>query len=113
MIRGVDPPAGPAFDWAVRTIDLQTQTRGELPVNSLPPGVMLNFADGERPSGAVDGVNKVFTLVHVPTPPDSLVLSNNGLIQVGEGNDFTLLVNVITFAVAPVAGAAVLASYRY
>lgn len=74
----------------------------------------VNFADGETPAGTIDGVNKVFTLAHAPSPALSLELFNNGMAQhAGGGNDYTLSGLTITFTVAPVIGATLLAWYRY
>lgn len=73
-----------------------------------------NFADGEIPSGAVNGTNVTFTLAHNPNPALSLQLFVGGLRQLaGAGNDYTLSGNTITMAVAPSTGANIVASYRY
>jgi len=78
-----------------------------------PPGPDVNFADCEIPSGSADGMNKDFTLTHSPNPATSLMLHMNGMLQQGEGNDYTLTGNVIHFETAPVAESTILASYRY
>ena len=78
---------------------------------SAVPGA-LNFADEETPAGAIDGVNKVFTLGHTPNPAASLQLFN-GLMQKPGGNDYTLAGNTITFTAAPSVGSTLLAWYRY
>jgi hypothetical protein len=70
------------------------------------------FADGEVPAGAVDGVNKVFTLAHTPNPALSLVLDYGGAVQ-EQVEDYTLAGNIITFVTAPVAGSNLVAWYRY
>jgi hypothetical protein len=72
--------------------------------------VVPSFVDGEVPTGVVDGVNAVFTLAHAPG--GSLHLYLNGLRQT-PGVHYALSGNTITFAVAPPAGASILADYRY
>ncbi|MGI8962532.1 MAG: hypothetical protein ACR2IV_22805 [Bryobacteraceae bacterium] len=54
------------------------------------------FADGETPSGVMDGANKTFTLAGAPGPVASLQLYRNGLQQIS-GIDFTVSGNTITF----------------
>src|SRR5690348_8536175 len=69
--------------------------------NFQPPNAPeFAFADGEVPTGAVDGVNKVFTLAHTPNPALSLVLDYGGAIQ-EQVEDYTLAGNIITFVTAP------------
>lgn len=70
------------------------------------------FADNERPAGAVDGVNKVFTLAHAPNPAGSLELVLNGQVLT-QGDDYTLAGATITLNVAPEVGAMLRAWYRY
>ena len=71
------------------------------------------FVDMEAPSGAVDGVNVVYTLTGAPSPAASLHLFRNGLLQ-RPGVDYSLNGTTVTFnAVAtPQTGDAVVASYR-
>jgi hypothetical protein len=57
------------------------------------------FVDGETPSGAVNNVNKDFTLAYTPSI-GSLKLYVNGVRQ-KPGDDFTLAVSTITMTVAP------------
>lgn len=68
------------------------------------------FATRETPSGAVDGVNTIFTLV---SPPSAFLhFYVNGLLQnEGPGNDYTILGNTITTTVAPPIDSVILASY--
>lgn len=73
-----------------------------------------NFADGEAPSGVIDGVNATFVLAHAPNPSASLMLHRNGLFQVqGLGNDYTLSAATVTMEVAPTINSVLRASYRY
>lgn len=71
------------------------------------------FQDGVTPVGAIDGVNTVFTLSPAPSPPESLTLTRNGLVQKA-GTDFTVSGGTITFVAAatPQAGDTLLAWYR-
>ena len=71
------------------------------------------FVDHVTPSGAVDGINAVFTLSSTPNPPQSLILTRNGLVQ-KSGTDFALSGASITFvsAAIPRTGDLLLASYR-
>lgn len=71
------------------------------------------FVDGEQPQGAVDGLNRSFTLAGTPAPPASLLLYRNGVLQ-KQGVDYTLVGNAIDFVAAatPQPGDLLLASYR-
>lgn len=69
------------------------------------------FVDLVSPSGAVDGVNRIFVLPSIPTA--GLHLYVNGVLQSpGTGNDYTILSATITFGYAPTSGSSILASYR-
>jgi hypothetical protein len=72
-----------------------------------------NFTDEEVPSGAVNGTNVGFTLAGVPTPPSSLALYRNGVLQKA-GQDYNMAGNAIQFMAAstPQSGDTLLASYR-
>lgn len=58
------------------------------------------YASDETPGGAIDGINKVFTLANPPAPPTSLQLILNGVVQ-NYGTDYTLVGLAITMTVAP------------
>jgi hypothetical protein len=58
----------------------------------------LRFADNETPLGAMDGVNQVFTLAHVPNPAASLLLLLNGVGQL-QGVSYAFSGRTITWAV--------------
>jgi len=75
--------------------------------------VIANFANEETPGGAINSSNLIFTLANAPSPPKSLELFYNGLIQKSSGGDFTLVGLTITFASAPTTGSTLLAWYRY
>jgi hypothetical protein len=80
-----------------------------------PPQQQLpNFADSEVPVGAVDGVNRTFQLSFSPSPPNSLILTRNGLVM-KRGVDYALSSKTITFIVeqTPQVGDIILAWYRY
>ena len=73
-----------------------------------------NIVTNETPSGTIDGVNSVFTLLHAPAPVTSLALYRNGLRQ-AMGGDFTLSGTQITFSAGniPQPGDTLLADYEY
>ena len=77
-------------------------------------GLVPNYSDSEVPSGVVNGVNTMFTLLYAPSPAASLELFNNGVL-LAAGVDYQLVGNAITFFVGstPHPGDALLASYRY
>jgi hypothetical protein len=58
------------------------------------PGV--GFVDQQVPTGAINGVNAVFTLSQTPSPTTSLEVYRNGLL-LSVGVDYTLSSAVITF----------------
>lgn len=73
------------------------------------------FVDGVTPTGAVDGINTVFTLPSAPNPPASLELTQNGVTQRAgtvTGGDFNLNGATITYAAPPASGGNLLAYYR-
>jgi hypothetical protein len=76
-------------------------------------GTQPSFVDSDAPAGLVDGANTAFTLSGVPSPPASLTVYRNGMLQ-KQGLDFNLSGNQIQFvtAAAPQAGDTLLASYR-
>ncbi len=75
------------------------------------PGV--GFVDQVAPSGAINGVNPVFTLAQAPSPSTSLALYRNGLLMTA-GVDYTLSGAVITFmtGLAPQTSDTLSCSYR-
>jgi hypothetical protein len=77
-----------------------------------------NFSDQEIPAGALDGVNKLFTLANAPTPPGSLagMIRQGGkgaFLPLNQPIDFTVSGNAVTFTSAPAAGSNIAFSYRY
>jgi len=76
-------------------------------------GAGPSFTDGQVPAGAINGSNASFTLNAVPSPPSSLYLYRNGMLQ-QQGSDYTLSGNSIQFMTAstPQPGDVLLASYR-
>lgn len=78
---------------------------------SLPTG--QTFVDNEIPSGLKNGVNKDFTLQHLPNPPASLQLFKGGILLLqGTGNDYTINNKIITLAIAPDVNDVLVAYYR-
>lgn len=82
------------------------------PVNFFPAAsvTLPSFADGETPTGTIDGTNVTFTVAQAPNPGVSLGLFLNG-IRLDSG--FTLTGATITYTVAPASGDTHRASYRY
>jgi len=70
----VDGSSGPCFD--------ATQLPG--------------YGDGETPTGVIDGLNNIFSLVGSPGPVSSLLLFRNGILQ-QQGLDYSLTGGVIQF----------------
>jgi hypothetical protein len=74
------------------------------------PGV--GFVDQQTPTGAINGVNPVFTLSQTPSPSNSLEVYRNGLL-LSAGVDYLLNGAMITFiALAPQPTDTLLCSYR-
>ena len=104
------------------TITQLTQFAGGLQ-NGLVYGTTSGFANNESPSGAVNGVNTVFTLAHTPNPTDSLRFyyeqsGNPGAVLLIQGVNYNLAANVITTVGTPLAfgipgGGYVKAFYQY
>ena len=67
---------------------------------AIPTPVYVTFVDQEVPSGAIDGVNRTYTLVNAPNPPSSLHLHKNGIRQFTP-DDYSLAGNTIIFVTAP------------
>lgn len=65
----------------------------------------------EVPAGVVDGVNAVFTLSNTPAAGTEHIWRNGQLQNLGGGNDYTIVGNTVTFAVAPLVGSILLSSY--
>jgi hypothetical protein len=72
-----------------------------------------NFADGELPSGVIDGVNTTFTLAHTPSPSRSLQVYLNGSYKYPAAVDYQLSGSTVVFVVAPPAAAHLTVFYRY
>lgn len=84
------------------------------PCGSATSGSALAYADGETPSGLVNGTNTAFNLNFAPSPAASLTFYRNGILM-KQANDYTLSGNTVTFftASAPQSGDLLTASYRY
>jgi hypothetical protein len=66
---------------------------------------------GEVPSGLVNGTNTTFTLANTPKPGTLQVYLNGILQKAGDGEDYNILGDVITFTNAPDEGTTIQASY--
>ena len=77
---------------------------------------MLSFAtvetaQAEVPTGAVDGLNVIFTLSFAPTEPLNCIVLLDGITQYNT-IDYTVSGTTITFTGAPVTGTSIFAYYR-
>jgi hypothetical protein len=72
------------------------------------------YSDAEVPSGAINGLNQIFTLANTPSPSSSVEVYLNGILM-EQGVDYAIAGAVITFSLAavPQTGDVVLANYRY
>lgn len=73
----------------------------------------INFMDNEVPSGAIDGVNTVFSLIFTPKTNSEHLYLNGLLMESGVLNDYTISGDTITFNYPPMLGSSILCSYRY
>ncbi len=82
-------------------------------ITSLANGI--NFVDNEIPSGTIDGINTIFNLQFSPSPPESLHLFLNGLLQDAGGYNYVLSGSVVSFVVdnIPLQNDRIKATYRY
>jgi hypothetical protein len=55
------------------------------------------FICRESPVGVINGINTIFTLSNIPSPNTEQVFLNGVLMNSGNGNDYTINGNVITF----------------
>lgn len=72
-----------------------------------------NIVWNEVPSGAVDGVNKVFTLAYTPNAAGKVLVFVNGILKerdAGEA-DYVLNGSTITFGDAPMEQAKIMVTY--
>lgn len=78
-----------------------------------PCGTPIVFVDQEVPAGAIDGINRTFTLGGSPSPTTSLHVYRNGILQRVTA-DFSLSGATVTFlpGSAPQPGDILLATYR-
>lgn len=72
--------------------------------------IITNEYYNEIPSGAINGINTIFTFVHSVSGTD-ISLFLNGVRQ-RNGIDFTISGNEITFIIAPATGYSILADYK-
>ncbi len=73
--------------------------------------VSLMTVTREEPSGAINGVNTVFTVVNIIIAGSESVFLNGVLVDESATNDYTIVGSTITFAEAPLVGDKVLVSY--
>lgn len=112
------------FSWGPETWIVPT-TSGTLDISDVvqePPAPgdpggstgSVQFADAEVPNGTIDGSNAAFNLTSAPSPPLSLILVRNGLIQ-KQGSDYTLSGASVSFVsgATPQPGDTLMAWYRH
>jgi hypothetical protein len=77
----------------------------QTPSTEAPPAAApVSGFEYVTPTGALDNVNKVFTLPHAPNPPTSLVLRLNGVVELQGTSShatYTLSGSTITYATPP------------
>jgi hypothetical protein len=106
----IDIPIATVITDSSRCVSM-TDTRPDFTnVGGSGPGI--NFADAERPTGAINGSNVTFTLLNAPSPPSSLFLVRNGVV-LQPMNGFTLSSETITVTIAPSVSDSLEAWYRY
>ena len=79
----------------------------------VPKTQEIKFSDREIPVGAVDSVNLIFTLQHVPVSHSEHVYINGVLQDPGQDNDYSITTNEIIFTEAPLSGSKIKCTYRY
>lgn len=68
----------------------------------------------EVPSGDIDGINMVYSLVSSPDPTNALMLYLNGALQLQGGSyDYSLSGNTFVMNTAPLSGSSMFATYAY
>lgn len=67
---------------------------------------------GEPPNGTINNTNVTFALANAPLA-GTLALYQDGARLLGNGSDYNLTRNIITFVVAPLTGDTLLADYRH
>lgn len=72
-----------------------------------------NYSDKEIPVGSIDGVNTRFELLYSPQNGSDHLYLNGMLQESGEGTDYTVKGNIVTFGLAPEHGDRIRCSYRY
>jgi len=71
---------------------------------------MHNWRQELPASGAIDGINKVFTFASTPYSPGGFCLFKNGLFQIQDPTvDYSIAGNVVTFKTAPLVGSEIVA----
>jgi hypothetical protein len=72
---------------------------------------VIVFKDKEQPSGLIDGVNKIFTLIYTPVEQSEHIYLN-GVLQ-ENGGDYDMSGSVITFREAPLQSMKLRCTYYY
>lgn len=102
------------FNLGTGTFTRATSTGGVITLNqinsgNLGTGFPSNVSSPLAPTGAVNGINTVFTL---PTTPGFIVMVfRNGILQNPGGIDYAIAGTTITFTGAPLTGDTILVVY--
>lgn len=102
------PAGAPAlgFDYVNNVLYVTRRTGGWAPITGGIGGTRIT----ESPSGAINGINTTFFLANLPLL-GTLALYQTGARLAGNGSDYNITGNVITFVVAPLTGDTLLADY--
>lgn len=109
-----DEIVGVYFDITFNTAFLEDRchipfTSGFTPTNY--DSSQMTTIDKEVPSGTLNGVNTIFTLLYPPHSGTEYVYLNGQLLS--NGTDYTINGNIITFVNAPFATDKIYVSYRF
>jgi hypothetical protein len=101
-----------AQQWNTENSNLETIDAAVTELQQSSGVAVAHQVGPEVPTGAVDGMNRDYTLANVPNPSSSVwgFLNNGGIFY---GDDFTVDANVVTMTQAPSGGNTVRFFYRY
>ncbi len=103
-VPGKSPALG--FDYLNNVIYV-SGTGGWTPITGGSGGQLIV---GEPPNGLINGINKTFFLLHAPLG-GTLALYQDGARLAGNGSDYSIGGNIITFVVPPLTGDTLIADY--
>jgi len=77
---------------------------------AIPGGIGGNLVVGEPPHGLINGINVTFFLLNAPLA-GTLALYQDGARLAGNGSDYGIVGNIITFIIPPLTGDTLIADY--